>query len=166
MASTKVGKKGEAKSMNRWLRARVVAQGATIAAIVGGSYVYGHTKQQQEARQQQLAASAEELRLKEKLEFEARLKAAEETHELEQALEQAKTAKSEQRGGLWTKLGWSSSPQDASVASAQPSQLTSAAAPVPPSKPERTASNSANSWSSWFGWRSSDGPKSDADKKV
>ncbi|EED82831.1 predicted protein, partial [Postia placenta Mad-698-R] len=39
-------RRGEAKAVNYWLRARVLTQGLTIAAIVGGSYAYGQTKQQ------------------------------------------------------------------------------------------------------------------------
>ncbi|KAI0943131.1 hypothetical protein AcV7_002364 [Taiwanofungus camphoratus] len=73
-------RRGESKAMNYWLRARVVAQGFTIAAIVGGSYAYGQTRQQQEAtnaaEQEALLANA----AKERAEFQERLKAAEEAH--------------------------------------------------------------------------------------
>ena len=144
MASTKVGKKGASKSMNQWLRARVVAQGATIAVCIGGAYGYGRTNKQKIAREQQQAAAAEELRLKEKQEFEERLKAAEETHALEQAIAQEKAAQSSQRG-YWSMLGWRSNAQDESDELAQPSR--------------------ASLWGSWLGWGSSSGPKSDADKK-
>ncbi|TFK53066.1 hypothetical protein OE88DRAFT_1606314, partial [Heliocybe sulcata] len=37
----------EARSMNHWLRARIIAQGFTLAAVVAGSYAYGRTQQQQ-----------------------------------------------------------------------------------------------------------------------
>jgi len=72
--------------MNYWLRARVVFQGLTIAAIVGGSYAYGQTKQQKEARaaaeQDAVLATAS----KERAEFQERLRAAEEAHLLEEQM--------------------------------------------------------------------------------
>jgi len=79
-------RRGDSKSMNYWLRARVVAQGLTIAAIVGGSYAYGQTKQQKEAaaakEQDNLLANA----AKERAEFQQRLSAAEEAHRLEEEM--------------------------------------------------------------------------------
>lgn len=77
-------RRGEAKAMNYWLRARVLTQGLTIAAIVGGSYAYGQTKQQNEAR----AAAEQDVLLataaQERAEFQVRLAAAEEAHRIEE----------------------------------------------------------------------------------
>ncbi|PCH36893.1 hypothetical protein WOLCODRAFT_56201, partial [Wolfiporia cocos MD-104 SS10] len=75
-------RRGDQRSMNLWLRARVVFQGLTIVAIVGGSYAFGRTKQQKEAaaaEQDALLSNA----AKERAEFEVRLAAAEEAHRVE-----------------------------------------------------------------------------------
>jgi hypothetical protein len=39
-------RQGRSLSMNYWLRARLVAQGVTVAAVVGGTYYYGQSKGQ------------------------------------------------------------------------------------------------------------------------
>lgn len=115
MASTKIGKKGASKSMNNWFRARVIAQGATVAAIIGGSYVYGNTKKDEDAK-----ALAEELRLKEKAEFEARLKAAEEAHAMEEAMRRKAEEDAKASRGFWRWLSWSSQTKDGSRTTTSP----------------------------------------------
>ncbi|KAI0074618.1 hypothetical protein K474DRAFT_1520157 [Panus rudis PR-1116 ss-1] len=77
---------GNQRSFNNWLRARVVAQGFTVAALVGGSYMI---KTQSDANHNdEVAAKARAAReeadaAKEKREFEERLKAAEEAWKAE-----------------------------------------------------------------------------------
>ncbi|KAI0767460.1 hypothetical protein C8Q74DRAFT_1182951, partial [Fomes fomentarius] len=66
-------------SMNHWLRVRVLMQGLTVVAVVGGSWWYGQMKHQKESA----AAAAEQDRLLERAAFESRLRAAEETDRLE-----------------------------------------------------------------------------------
>lgn len=128
MASTKIGNKGSAKSMNYWFRARVIAQGATIAAIIGGSYMYGRTKKDEDAK-----ALAEELRLKEKAEFEARLKAAEEAHAMEEAMRRKAEEDARASRGFWRWLSWGSLKKDGSrtaTTSPAPEKASSETAPA------------------------------------
>lgn len=156
MASTKLGKKGESKSLNRWFRARIIFQGATIAAIVAGSYaVKGRNDGTLET---QNTPTVEQLKLKERLEFEARLRKAEENYALEQAMRGGKPK--EQEKGIWARLGLGRGP----AGSVLPQQTTSSptasftSPPVsPPSGPTSTAprilpteASSKSSWS-WFG---------------
>ncbi len=133
MASTKVGKKGSSKSMNNWFRARVIAQGATIAAIIGGSYMYGHTKKDEDAK-----ALAEELRLKEKAEFEARLKAAEEAHAMEEAMRRKAEEDAKASRGFWRWLSWSSTKDGSKTATANPTPKQASSEAVPAKKVEET----------------------------
>ncbi len=131
MAASKLGKPGESKSMNRWMRVRVIAQGATIAAIVGGSYFYKDKQQQPNA-----ITTAEEAKTKEKLEFEARMRAAEETHALEAALQRQKEEESK---SIWPRFslghGKSSTPKDAASATPAAAPVAPAAVTNPPPKP-------------------------------
>ncbi|KAH9947788.1 hypoxia induced protein conserved region-domain-containing protein, partial [Amylocystis lapponica] len=73
-------RQGKSKSMNYWLRARVVAQGLTIAAVVGGSYALGQTQTQKDAA---AAAAADQDARIERAGFEARMREAEEAHRFE-----------------------------------------------------------------------------------
>ena len=83
MAANKLRKR-QSKDMNYWLRARVIAQGFTIVAIVAGAWMVGRTKPQidQSAREQDEMLAA----LQKRREFEERLKNAEETHKREQEI--------------------------------------------------------------------------------
>jgi len=83
MAGSKLRRR-ESTSMNYWLRARVIAQGFTIAAVIAGSWMMGQTKPQLD---QAAAAETNESgsRGKRKAEFEERLREAEESHRLEMA---------------------------------------------------------------------------------
>jgi len=137
IAATKL-RKGDSKSLNNWLRMRVIFQGLTVAAIVAGSYQYGRTQKQLEEKarmdQERLLAQA----AKERAAFEERLKGAEEAHAAEQrarsssilskltggisssppagdANKVSKVARVEEvkesegrSGGVWSWLGWSS----------------------------------------------------------
>jgi len=71
-------RRGESRSFNHWLRARVVAQGLTIVAIVAGSYVI--ERQNRDANKTQLEVNATRKVERERMEFEERLKAAEASH--------------------------------------------------------------------------------------
>lgn len=167
MASTKVGKKGQSKSMNHWLRARVVAQGATIAAVVGGGYVYGNTKQQKEAS----AAAVEDLRVKEKQEFEERMQAAVEADAVEQATLKSKEQRSE---GIWSMLGLAKAAPATEKTSA-PSEPTpkstnsavTSAVSSPAVSTETTPAKGNGSYWSWLGWGSgsSSSNSNETDKK-
>ncbi|EKM57089.1 uncharacterized protein PHACADRAFT_194658, partial [Phanerochaete carnosa HHB-10118-sp] len=50
MAFRKSGRDGDPKALNRWFRARIFFQGATVAAIVAGSYSLEARKQQEAER--------------------------------------------------------------------------------------------------------------------
>lgn len=84
MASNKLRKR-QSKDMNYWLRARVVAQGLTIVAVVAGAWTMGQTKPQidKSARDQDEMLAGLQRRREE---FEERLRNAEENHRLEQEL--------------------------------------------------------------------------------
>jgi hypothetical protein len=84
MASNKLRKR-QSKDMNYWLRARVIAQGFTVAAIVAGAWMMGQTKPQidKSAREQDEMLAGFQRRREE---FEERLKNAEENHRLEQEI--------------------------------------------------------------------------------
>ena len=84
MASNKLRKR-QSKDMNYWLRARVIAQGLTIVAVVAGAWMMGQTKPQIDRsahEQDEMLAGLQRRRE----EFEERLKAAEENHKLEQEI--------------------------------------------------------------------------------
>lgn len=83
MAASKLRKR-QSKDMNYWLRARVIAQGFTIAAVVAGAWMMGQTKPQidQSAREQDEMLAT----LQKRREFEERLKDAEENHRREQEI--------------------------------------------------------------------------------
>lgn len=84
MASNKLRKR-QSKDMNYWLRARVVAQGFTIIAVVTGAWMMGQTKPQidKSAREQDEMLAGLQRRREE---FEERLRNAEENHKLEQEI--------------------------------------------------------------------------------
>jgi hypothetical protein len=83
MAANKLRKR-QSKDMNYWLRARVVAQGLTIVAIVAGAWMMGRTTPQndQSVREQDEMLAG----LQKRREFEERLKDAEENHRREQEI--------------------------------------------------------------------------------
>ena len=83
MAANKLRKR-QSKDMNYWLRARVIAQGFTIVAVVAGAWMMGRTKPQtgKSARDQDEMLSG----LQRRREFEERLRDAEESHRLEQEI--------------------------------------------------------------------------------
>lgn len=122
MAFTKM-RGGNQKSFNNWLRFRVVAQGFTVAAVVGGTYFYGQTKQQKDARAVEEAAKLAAEKEQERLEFQERLRAAEEAYALETAAEVGKAG-----------LG------ESSVVSA-PAPTTSVSPPI----------KTSGGWFGWFG---------------
>lgn len=131
MAFTKM-RGGNQKSFNNWLRFRVVAQGFTVAAIVGGTYFYGHSKQQKEDRAAEEAARLAAEREQEKLEFEQRLKAAEEAHAMETAVQVGKSV----------------------VAGLGESSVINATPTTTPLSSESSSSSSSSGWFGWFGGRS------------
>ncbi|EIW53410.1 uncharacterized protein TRAVEDRAFT_133981 [Trametes versicolor FP-101664 SS1] len=88
----------DSASLNNWLRVRVLMQGLTIVAVVGGSWWYGQMKHQKEA-----ANAAEQERVLQRAGFEARLRAAEEADKLEK-LEAQVHASAGAQGGV--KGGW------------------------------------------------------------
>ncbi|KAI0634210.1 hypothetical protein C8Q77DRAFT_1055847 [Trametes polyzona] len=98
IAATKLRRR-DSVSLNHWLRVRVVMQGLTIAAVVGGSWWYGQMKHQKEA-----AAAAEQERVLERAAFEARLRAAEEADRLEK-LEEEVHKRAAAQGGAKA-AGW------------------------------------------------------------
>lgn len=67
-------RKGQSRSLNTWLRVRIVAQGLTIAAVVAGSWAYGTSRPSPELD----AAAARDKAVEERIAFEDRLRLAEE----------------------------------------------------------------------------------------
>jgi hypothetical protein len=73
-------RRGDSQSLNNWLRVRVIAQGATIAAVCVGTYALGSTAGEETKQTRQLDeihAHREARAGKERKEFEDRLKDAE-----------------------------------------------------------------------------------------
>ncbi|KAM5545948.1 hypothetical protein V8D89_000074 [Ganoderma adspersum] len=91
-------------SLNNWLRVRVLMQGLTVVAVVGGSWWYGQMKHQKEAAAQ--LASHEQDKLIERLAFEKRLRAAEEVDRLEKLEEEVLVKQVAQRGSGGSAGGW------------------------------------------------------------
>lgn len=82
MAGVKLRKR-DSKNMNYWLRARVIAQGLTIVALVAGSWLLNNKqKPLDEAAQLEEELIGKQLRSRE---FEERLRGAEEREKLENA---------------------------------------------------------------------------------
>ncbi|KAG0707765.1 hypoxia induced protein conserved region-domain-containing protein [Suillus ampliporus] len=75
MATVKM-RRGDSQSLNNWLRVRVIAQGATIAAVCAGTYVLGSTVSE-ETKQTEIQVNREARAGRERKEFEDRLKIAE-----------------------------------------------------------------------------------------
>ena len=148
--------------MNHWLRFRVIAQGFTICAIVGGGYFMNGQKQKQ-AAEEVAAERLEAERLKEREGFEERMKAAEEAHAME---EQAKASFTDGRGATkssgWGFLGFGGNatakptPPDATSG---PVASVSVAPDVPsssvPSPPTISSEKPSSGWTSWFGGKGS-----------
>ena len=119
MAANKLRKR-QSKDMNYWLRARVIAQGFTIVAIVAGAWMMGRTKPQidKSAREQDEMLAG----LQKRREFEERLKNAEENHKLEQEIlnapaseakispetreNEAQPPQPSQASSTWSTLSW------------------------------------------------------------
>lgn len=79
MATVKM-RQGNSQSLNNWLRVRVIAQGATIAAVCAGTYVMGSTSSDETKQTRQLdeiRAHREARAGRDRKEFEDRLKDAE-----------------------------------------------------------------------------------------
>jgi hypothetical protein len=79
MATVKM-RRGDSQSLNNWLRVRVIAQGATIAAVCAGTYAMGSTAGEETKQTRQLdeiQAHREARAGKDRKEFEDRLKVAE-----------------------------------------------------------------------------------------
>ena len=163
MAMRNSGRKGDPKALNRWFRARIMFQGATVAAIVAGSYTIEARKRAEEERLRELA---QDPAMKEKLEFEARLKAAEEAYAYEQALVKAKAE--EDKRSMWEKLGLgrgSHKNREAAMKAATGTTSSSPSEPAPlgtvaPTSAETVTTAAAATTSvpggvwSWLGWGS------------
>ncbi|KAG1740523.1 hypoxia induced protein conserved region-domain-containing protein [Suillus paluster] len=73
-------RRGDSQSLNNWLRVRVIAQGATIAAVCAGTYVMSSNAGDETKQTRQLdeiQAHRESRAGRERKEFEDRLKDAE-----------------------------------------------------------------------------------------
>ncbi|KAI0717885.1 hypothetical protein C8T65DRAFT_605469 [Cerioporus squamosus] len=96
IAATKLRRR-DSVSLNHWLRVRVIMQGLTVVAVVGGSWWYGQMKHQKEA-----AAAVDQERVLERAAFQARLRAAEEADRQENLERSAATeAAPKSTGGSW-----------------------------------------------------------------
>ena len=94
----------DSASLNNWLRVRVLMQGLTVVAVVGGSWWYGQMKHQKEAAAK--FAAEEQDKLIERLAFENRLRAAEEADRLERLEEEVLIRQTERRGNDGGSGGW------------------------------------------------------------
>jgi hypothetical protein len=74
-------RKGQSRSLNNWLRVRIVAQGFTVAAVVVGSWAYGTYRPTPELDTAALDKAAQE-----RVAFEERLRLAEEVTRAESGL--------------------------------------------------------------------------------
>ncbi|KAK7678065.1 hypothetical protein QCA50_019006 [Cerrena zonata] len=92
-------RRGNSKTMNYWLRARIGAQFFTVVALVGGTYYINNQNSAKKAQEEAEAAAERE---REKLAFEERLKAAEEAHRLEEEAAKARSVSSSSSNGR----GW------------------------------------------------------------
>ena len=75
-------RKGQSRSLNNWLRVRIVAQGFTIGAIVLGSWAYGTSRPAPELE----VTAALDKAAQERVAFEERLRLAEEVTRAESGL--------------------------------------------------------------------------------
>ena len=153
MATKKAGANGDPKALNRWFRMRILFQGATVVALVAGTY----TMQQNQLNGTSDQESEEDKKVRERMEFETRLRGAEEAHALEQAIVDAKN---EDKRGVFEKLGLgrgSFKNREAAQAAAA-TVLDTPVTSVKPEPPSPTPSTSG-SWWSWFGGRSSKSDK-------
>ena len=76
-------RQGESQKMNYWMRARVVFQATTVAALAIGAYALGQTKQQKEARARDENEAVLAKAAQERAAFWDRLAAAEEAERQE-----------------------------------------------------------------------------------
>ncbi|KIP07402.1 hypothetical protein PHLGIDRAFT_423124 [Phlebiopsis gigantea 11061_1 CR5-6] len=135
MATRNTGPKGNSRNLNRWFRLRIAFQGATIVAVVAGTYMM---QQQQQQQASATSETDEEKRVRERLAFEARLREAEATHAEEQKVADAK---SEDKRGVFEKLGLgrgSHKNREAALATPEPN------APSP--SPSQSQSGGLSSW--------------------
>ena len=82
IAMTKM-RKGQSRSLNNWLRVRILAQGLTIAAVVVGSWAYGTARPTPEF---DASAAALDKAAQERAAFEDRLRVAEQVTRAESGL--------------------------------------------------------------------------------
>lgn len=81
IAMTKM-RKGQSRSLNNWLRVRIVTQGFTVAAVVIGSWAYGTSRPTPELD----ATATLDKAAQERVAFEERLRLAEEVTRAESPL--------------------------------------------------------------------------------
>ena len=141
MAIRSSGRNGDPKALNRWFRARIIFQGATVAAIVAGSYAI-QAKKQEEA--EHLTELEKDPRMKERLEFEARLRAAEEMHAYEQSLEKARAEAEADNRSVWEKLGLGRGSHQSREAAMKVAPPTTSSSPWEPAPVASVAPATAN----------------------
>ena len=145
MASRNMGPTGDSRRLNHWFRMRIAFQGATVVAIIAGTYMMQQQQQQAAAANE----TEEEKRVRERLAFEARMRAAETAHVEEQKV---LDARDEDKRGMFEKLGLGrgshKSREVAEAAPATPEPNTPAPQPTPSQSPSQSGG-----LSSWFGWK-------------
>lgn len=165
MASRKLGRNGDSKSLNFWFRMRILFQGLTVAAIIAGSYVIEKRKREGAVLLQEDAGDE---RMKERLEFEERLRGAEEAHAFEQELARLAANPPKEEKSVWEKLGLgrgSHKRREATVVEEAPVPLpVLASATVQTSPTPAPSAGSSGIWR-WVGWRSSSSA-SDQERKA
>lgn len=145
MAAIKM-RRGQSTSMNTWLRARIIAQGATVAAVVAGSWAYGSAVPPRAVQEDTAAAKAktEENRRA----FEERMREAEKAEARERGVpvpveagstsqSAAPEAKGATSGASW--WSWSRWTGSGSAKGAQPLTAPEKAPQASPEKPEKPA---------------------------
>ena len=149
-------RQGESQKMNYWMRARVVFQASTVAALAIGAYALGQTKQQKEARARDENEAVLAKAAQDRAEFWDRLAAAEEAERQE---DEMKATSSRWWGVLGSISGGSEVSRAADAPSSEanahnPSMQDPASAPISGSDSSQgpVSSPSAAKKSSWWPW--------------
>jgi hypothetical protein len=136
-------RRGDARSMNRWLRVRVLAQGVTIAAICAGSVTFATHKPPTNA---EVLARAEERRTEDRKDFAERMKEAEDAER-----EEARFRPPSAPAPMEAPVSARTVPKRKTYANktaAAPAEAPASAGTPQTDAPQKTGS----SWAGWFGF--------------
>ncbi|KAK7466300.1 HIG1 domain member 2A [Stygiomarasmius scandens] len=170
MASIRL-RQGNSQKLQHWLRARVALQTVTVLAVLGGLYKYGQANLEENQRimEMQRQVELEKKAIREREEFEERIRQAGEAQKEEEALRKgrlavnnatAPTPASTQNSSGWSSWFTFGRSQNATL----PTPVSAVSELPSPSSPSADSSGSNSSWWKYLGWnRSSSRPNSDND---